>query len=238
MSSFIYKITFWEKIENPMKNLNRYLESTLLKPTMTQSDVDHLLREAIEDQVMGVCLPGFWLKKAKRELGQEDIRLVTVIGFPFGFEDTASKVAEAREAIKQGADELDLVWSLTSFLSGMNWAKIEIAQLAKLCHEEDRILKVIIETAYLTPEQIREACLLCQDAGADFVKTSTGYASSGAKVEDIRLMRDTLSSSVGIKASGGIKTLEFAEELIQAGADRIGTSSSRAILEAWRKTQF
>lgn len=217
-----------------MKNLNRFLESTLLKPTMTDQEVDKLIREAIEEQMVGVCLPGFWLKKAKRELGDEDIRLVTVIGFPFGFEDTATKVAETREAIRQGADELDLVWSITSFLSGMTWPKIEIAQIAKLCHEEERVLKVIIETAYLSPEQIREACLICQDAGADFVKTSTGYASSGAKVDDIQLMRQTLSSSVGIKASGGIKTLEFAEELIRAGADRIGTSSAKAILEAWK----
>ncbi|OYX24500.1 MAG: deoxyribose-phosphate aldolase [Algoriphagus sp. 32-45-6] len=217
-----------------MKNLNRFLESTILKPTMTDQDVNNLIREAIEEQMMGVCLPGFWLKKAKRELGDEDIRLVTVIGFPFGFEDTATKVAETREAIRQGADELDLVWSITSYLSGMTWPKIEIAQIAKLCHEEERILKVIIETAYLSPDQIREACLICQDAGADFVKTSTGYAPSGAKVEDIQLMRQTLSSSVGIKASGGIKTLEFAEELIRAGADRIGTSSAKAILDAWR----
>lgn len=217
-----------------MKNLNRFLESTILKPTMTDQDVNNLIREAIEEKMMGVCLPGFWLKKAKRELGDEDIRLVTVIGFPFGFEDTATKVAETREAIRQGADELDLVWSITSYLSGMTWPKIEIAQIAKLCHEEERILKVIIETAYLSPDQIREACLICQDAGADFVKTSTGYAPSGAKVEDIQLMRQTLSSSVGIKASGGIKTLEFAEELIRAGADRIGTSSAKAILDAWR----
>lgn len=220
-----------------MKNLNRFLESTLLKPTMTDQEVDKLIREAIEEQMVGVCLPGFWLKKAKRELGEEDIRLVTVIGFPFGFEDTATKVAETREAIRQGADELDLVWSITSFLSGMTWPKIEIAQIAKLCHEEERVLKVIIETAYLSPDQIREACLICQDAGADFVKTSTGYAPSGAKVDDIQLMRQTLSSSVGIKASGGIKTLEFAEELIRAGADRIGTSSAKAILEAWRAKQ-
>jgi deoxyribose-phosphate aldolase len=221
-----------------MKNLNRFLESTILKPTMTDQDVDKLIREAIEEQMMGVCLPGFWLKKAKRELGEEDVRLVTVIGFPFGFEDTATKVAETREAIRQGADELDLVWSITSFLSGMTWPKIEIAQIAKLCHEEERVLKVIIETAYLSPDQIREACLICQDAGADFVKTSTGYAPTGAKVEDIQLMRQTLSSSVGIKASGGIKTLEFAEELIRAGADRIGTSSAKAILDAWRAREI
>lgn len=217
-----------------MKNLNRFLESTLLRPTMTDREVDRLIQDAIEEQFIGVCVPSFWVKKVKRELRDQDIQVVTVIGFPFGFEDTAAKVAETNEAIRQGADELDLVWSQTSFHSGMNWPKIEIAQLAKICHAEERILKVIIETAYLNPEQIREACLICQGAGVDFVKTSTGYAPSGAKVEDIKLMRETLSSTIGIKASGGIKTLEFALELIKSGADRIGTSSAKAIMEAYR----
>ena len=220
-----------------MNNLNRFLESTVLKPTMTGQDVDQLVKDAIEEQFIGVCVPSFWVKRVTRELKDEDIQTVTVIGFPFGFEDTASKVAETKEAIKNGADELDLVWSQTAYHSGMNWPKIEIAQIAKLCHEEERILKVIIETAYLNPEQIQEACLICQDAGADFVKTSTGYAPSGAKVEDIQLMRKTLSSQTGIKASGGIKTLDFALELIRAGADRIGTSSAKALMESWRESQ-
>lgn len=217
-----------------MNKLNRYLESTLLRPTMTDKDVEQLLRDAIEEQFVGVCVPPFWVKKTKRDLKEEDIQVVTVIGFPFGFEDTATKVAQTEEAIKQGADELDLVWSQTAFHSGMNWPKIEIAQIAKLCHAEERILKVIIETAYLSPEQIREACLICQDAGADYVKTSTGYAPTGARVEDIVLMRETLPSIVGIKASGGINTLDFTLELISAGADRIGTSSAKAIMEAHR----
>jgi deoxyribose-phosphate aldolase len=220
-----------------MMHLNRFLESTLLKPTMRDKDVDLLIKDAIDEQVIGVCVPPFWVKKAKRDLKEEDIQVVTVIGFPFGFEDTATKVAESKEAIKNGADELDLVWSQTAYHSGMNWPKIEIAQLAKICHEEERILKVIIETAYLNSDQIREACLICQDAGADFVKTSTGYAPSGAKVEDIELMRQVLPSAVGIKASGGIKTLEFALELIKAGADRIGTSSAKALMEAWEKAK-
>ncbi|MBA4301208.1 MAG: deoxyribose-phosphate aldolase [Cyclobacterium sp.] len=217
-----------------MNNLNRFLESTLLRPTMTGHEVDQLIQDAVEEQFIGVCVPSFWVKKVKRELRDQDIQVVTVIGFPFGFEDTATKVAETNEAIRQGADELDLVWSQTAFHSGMNWPKIEIAQIAKICHAEERILKVIIETAYLDPEQLREACMICQDAGVDFVKTSTGYAPSGAKVEDIKLMREILSSAIGIKASGGIKTLEFALELIKAGADRIGTSSAKAIMEAYR----
>ena len=221
-----------------MNNFNRFLESTILKPTMTDKEVDVLVRDAIEEQFVGVCVPSFWVKKVKRDLQDQDIQVVTVIGFPFGFEDTATKVAETKEAIKNGADELDLVWSQTAFHSGMSWPKVEIAQIAKICHEEERILKVIIETAYLSQDQIREACLICQDAGADYVKTSTGYAPTGAKVEDIALMREVLPSAIGIKASGGIKTLDFAMDLIKAGADRIGTSSAKALMEAWRKANL
>jgi deoxyribose-phosphate aldolase len=207
----------------------------LLKPTVTEREIDLLIAEAIDSQFIGVCVPPFWVKKVKRELQEEDIQVVTVIGFPFGYEATETKVAEAKTAIQNGADELDVVWSQTAFHSGMTWPKIELAQLAKVCHESERILKVIIETAYLSPSQIREACLICQDAGADFVKTSTGYAPYGARVEDISLMREVLPSTIGIKASGGIKTLEQALALIQAGADRLGTSSAKSLMDEWRK---
>lgn len=220
-----------------MNKLNRYLESTLLRPTMTGDQVEVMLEEAIKEQFIGVCIPPFWVKKAARELKEEDIRVITVIGFPFGYQDTATKVFEAKEVIKNGADELDLVWSQTAFHSGMNWPKIEIAQLSKICHEEGKILKVIVETAFLNSDQLKDACQICEDAGVDYVKTSTGYADSGAKVEDIILMRKTLSSNVGIKASGGIKTLDFALELIEAGADRIGTSAAKSLMDSWRKNQ-
>ena len=215
--------------------LHRYLESTLLKPTVTEREIDFLIAEAIDAQFIGVCVPPFWVKKVKRELQEQDIQVVTVIGFPFGYEATETKVAEAKTAIQNGADELDVVWSQTAFHSGMSWPKIELAQLAKVCHESERILKVMIETAYLSPAQIREACLICQDAGADFVKTSTGYAPYGARVEDISLMREVLPSTIGIKASGGLKTLEQALALIQAGADRLGTSSAKSLMDEWRK---
>jgi deoxyribose-phosphate aldolase len=217
-----------------MHKLHRYLESTLLKPTVTEREIDQLVREAREEQFIGICVPPFWVKKVKRELRDEDIQVVTVVGFPFGYESTEAKVAQLKAAIKDGADELDVVWSQTAFHSGMSWPKIELAQLSKICHEEERLLKVIVETAYLSPAQLQEACAICVDAGADFVKTSTGYAPYGARVEDISLMRQALPSTVGIKASGGIKTLELALELIQAGADRIGTSSAKALMEAFR----
>lgn len=217
-----------------MHKLNRYLESTLLKPTVTEREIDQLVREAREHQFIGICIPPFWVKKVKRELRDEDIQVVTVVGFPFGYESTETKVAQLKAAIKDGADELDVVWSQTAFHSGMSWPKIELAQLSKICHEEERMLKVIVETAYLSPAQLQEACAICVEAGADFVKTSTGYAPYGARVEDVALMRQVLPSTVGVKASGGIKTLESALVLIQAGADRIGTSSAKALMEAFQ----
>lgn len=220
-----------------MIKLNRFLESTLLKPTMTEQELEVLIRDAREEQFIGVCVPPFWVKKVARELESEDIQTVTVIGFPFGFEDTESKITQTRQAIQQGAEELDLVWNQSAYHSGMNWPKIELAKISNICHEEGRLLKVIIETAYLNTTQLQEACLICQDSGADFVKTSTGYAPAGATVSIIQTMRNTLSSQVGIKASGGIKEWDQALALIKAGADRLGTSQAKYILDTWRKAE-
>lgn len=213
-----------------MKQLHRYLEHTLLKADMDYQSVEELVSQAKEFQFRGVCIPPFWVKKVKRDLLEEDIQVVTVIGFPLGNTSTEAKVAESKQAIKDGADELDVVWSLTAFKAGMNWPKIELAKLSELCHQEEKLLKVIIETAYLDEEEIIKACDICRDAGADFVKTSTGFAKEGAKLEHIRLMREHLPSQVGIKASGGIKTKEQVVAFIAAGADRIGTSNAVGII--------
>jgi deoxyribose-phosphate aldolase len=127
---------------------------------------------------------------------------------------------------------VDVVWNVTAFKTGIPWTKIEVAKCSKLAHDHQKILKVIIETAYLSNEEISEACKLCADAGADFVKTSTGFAPAGAIAEDVRLMRASLPPGVGIKASGGIKAYDQAVQLIEAGADRLGTSSGVKIMES------
>ncbi|MDO6438013.1 deoxyribose-phosphate aldolase [Cyclobacterium sp. 1_MG-2023] len=217
-----------------MKNLNRYIEHTALHPTVDEQAIQTVLDQAKKYAFRGVCIPPFWVKKAKRELSDLDIQLVTVVGFPLGYSMTQTKVFETRQAIKDGADELDVVWSITGFKSRMNWPKIELAQLANICHEEEKILKVIIETALLQEEELMEACHICTDAGVDFVKTSTGFADKGAQIATIQHMREILPSQVGIKASGGIKTLDQAVAMIAAGADRIGTSSGHLIMEAWQ----
>ena len=143
---------------------------------------------------------------------------------------TETKIDEINRAIDNGASEVDVVLNLTSFKTGIPWTKIEIAKCTKACHDKQALLKMIIETAYLSEVEIIEVCKMCADAGADFVKTSTGFAPTGATIEHVALMRSALPLSVGVKASGGIKTKEQALRLITAGADRIGTSSGVAMM--------
>ncbi|WP_258098956.1 deoxyribose-phosphate aldolase [Marinoscillum pacificum] len=212
-------------------NIRRFIESTNLQTTITGNDVDALIAEAKALEVFGVCVPPFWVKRASREIGDADLSLVTVIGFPLGYQMTETKVEEAKLALRDGANELDVVMNVSAFKDGMPWPKIEFAKLSKLAHEYDAMLKVIIEVAYLTDEEIVRAARLCSDAGVDFVKTSTGMVTNGgATVHHIKLLREVLPSSVGIKASGGIKTRKQAIQLIEAGADRIGTSSAAQIV--------
>jgi deoxyribose-phosphate aldolase len=209
-----------------------YIEHTNLSPTLTIKDIDQLVDEAKQFHFLGVCVPPFWVKRAKREIANDHVLLVTVVGFPFGYSMTETKLDEIKRAIDNGADELDVVWNISSFKTGIPWTKIEIAKCGKLVHDHQKILKVIIETAYLSDEEIVSACKICADAGVDFVKTSTGFADRGAKEEHIELMKASLPSSVGIKASGGIKTLEQTMQMIDAGATRIGTSSGIKILQS------
>lgn len=224
-------------------NPAHYLEQTNLKPTLDDNDIEKLIKEALKYKFMGVCVPPFWVKKVKRDLLKTDTKVVTVIGFPLGYNRTETKVKEAEVALKDGADELDLVISLTGFKTNPFWAKIEIVRLAEIAHQAEKMLKVIIETAYLSQKEIKEAALICQEAGADFVKTSTGFANAGfsnntdfyagAKLEDIKLIRNTVSEMVGIKASGGIKTYEQVQDFVKTGAERIGTSSGVEIMEEY-----
>ncbi|WP_113923549.1 deoxyribose-phosphate aldolase [Cognataquiflexum aquatile] len=215
-----------------MIKIEKYIEQTVLRAQTVDADIENLVKEAKEYGFVGVCVPPFWVKKAKREIEDADIQLVSVVGFPLGYNLTETKVFETEQLIKLGADEIDVVWSLTAFKAGMNWPKLELAKLSQVCHDQDRILKVILETAYLSDSEIIQACEICADAGVDYVKTSTGFAPEGAKESHIKLMRKHLPSNVGIKASGGIKTLEQALGLVQAGADRIGTSSGVQIVKS------
>jgi len=215
---------------NRQTSLAQYIEHTNLSPTLTIGDIDKLVDEAKQYSFFGICVPPFWVKRAKREIGTSPIALVTVAGFPLGYNMTETKLDEIKRGIENGADEIDVVWNVTSFKTGIPWTKIEIAKCSKLTHDHQKLLKVIIETAYLSDKEIETACKICADAGVDFVKTSTGFAPHGAKTEHVKIMRQVLPETVNIKASGGIKTIQFAKELIKAGASRIGTSSSVTIM--------
>lgn len=218
-----------------MNPINQYLEHTKLSPIFTSDDCEQLVNEAIDFNFMGICVPPYWVKKARRDLGSSPVRLVTVIGFPLGYQRTEAKMKEIEIALQDGADELDVVMNISAFKTGMmTWVKGELAQFAKACHQANSMLKVIIETAYLSENEIIRASKISADAGADFVKTSTGFAPEGAKVTDIQLMRANLPKEVGIKASGGIKNLQQALDLIGAGAERIGTSSAIQIVQAYK----
>lgn len=214
-----------------MKNIHRYIEHTNLRPILIDRDIDKLIEEAMEYQFLGVCVPPFWVKKASREIEKSDIKLITVIGFPFGYNMTETKLEEIKRAMQDGAHELDVVLNISAYKSKMPWAKIELAKCATIIHESSCIMKVILETAYMNERDIITSCKVSREAGADYVKTSTGFAPEGAKIEHVKLMRETLPSHVGIKASGGIDTFEKAKAFIEAGADRIGTSSGVEIVK-------
>ena len=215
-----------------MLNLNRFIEHTALKPTLTDKDIDQLVEEAIEYEFLGVCVPTFWVKKASRDVRNHGIQLVTVIGFPLGYQMTENKLDEIKMAIDNGANELDIVMNVSAYKSGMPMVKTELAKCAQLIHENNCLMKVIIETAYLSEKEIIDASLICQDAGTDFVKTSTGFAPEGATEEHIKLIRSTIHSNVGVKASGGIRDLGTAIKMIEAGADRLGVSAGVSIMQA------
>ena len=219
-----------------MEHINRYIEHTVLKPDVTLKDIESAVKEALHYRFAGICVPPYWIKIAKKAIGEEDVLLIAPIGCPLGYSVTDIKLAEINKAIGDGADELDMVWNISAFKSNPGWAKEEIEKCVSAVHDANRILKIILETCYLDNEEIIEACTICSNSGVDFVKTSTGFGPAGARVEDITLMRKVLPSHIGIKASGGIRDFASAVSMIQAGADRIGTSSGSKIMKEAMQT--
>jgi deoxyribose-phosphate aldolase len=213
--------------------LAQRIDHTLLKPTLTRSDLENLCREAREYRFKTVCIPPSWVKESVALLRGASVGTITVVGFPLGYSTSASKAIEASEAIEQGACEIDMVLNVSYLKSGRTAdAQADVAQVVRACGSVP--VKVIIETAYLTEDEKKTAALLSERAGARFIKTSTGFASgvpvTGATLEDIALLRKILRPSTQIKASGGIRDLEGAQALIAAGADRLGTSSGVTLL--------
>ena len=213
-------------------NIATYIDHTILKPTTLTADVKALCKEANENSMAAVCVPPMFVKQAKSLLQNSNVKVATVIGFPFGYSAVEAKLAEVLLAIVDGADELDMVINISA-LKNNDWQYLagEINAILPIIRTKKKVIKVIIETGLLSDEEIIKCCDLYGLAGVDFLKTSTGYAESGATVHAVKLMRKHLADTVKIKASGGIRTFKFAKELIEAGADRIGCSSSLKIIE-------
>lgn len=210
--------------------LNKYIDHTLLKTDATKEQMDVLLEEAIEYDFMSVCVNPTWVEYASEKLKDSDVVVCTVIGFPLGANTSAVKAYESSTAIDEGAKEIDMVINIGAAKSG-NWDLVasDIKAVVDVA-DEDAIVKVIIETSLLTDEEKIKASQLAKEAGADFVKTSTGFSTGGATIEDVRLMREAVGPEMGVKASGGVSNREEALAMIEAGATRIGASKGIAIV--------
>ena len=210
--------------------LARYIDHTLLKPDAKEGDIIKLCKEALEYKFASVCVNASYVKLAYSFLQGTEVRVCTVVGFPLGATTKEAKAFEASQAIENGAAEIDMVINIGALKSGkLDAVKEDISEVAGVCKDK-ALLKVIIETCLLTDEEKVTACLLSMEAGADFVKTSTGFSVGGATAEDIKLMRRTIGPDMGVKASGGIRNLESALKMIEAGASRIGASASVSIV--------
>jgi deoxyribose-phosphate aldolase len=209
------------------------IDHTLLRPEATRADIVKLCGEARQYGFATVCINPYWVPLAASELAGSAVKVCTVAGFPLGATSTEAKVAEAAAALRSGAREIDMVINVGALRSGdFDAVKLDIAAVARVCHDANAIVKVILETALLDDAQKTKACGLAQAAGADFVKTSTGFGPAGATVQDIVLMRHAVGPRMGVKAAGGIRTLDDFRAMVAAGANRVGASASVKIVEA------
>jgi deoxyribose-phosphate aldolase len=213
-------------------NIAAYIDHTILQPATTLADIEKLCSEAAAYQFAAVCVPPYFIGKAKKLLAGTEVKVATVIGFPFGYNTINAKLQELTEAIDAGADELDIVHNIIA-VKNRDWDynKHEIKAATHLVHAAGKVIKVIVESGLLSDEELIKCCDIYSACGIDFMKTSTGYAAVGATVHAVELMRKHLPAQVQIKASGGIRTFTFAKELVDAGANRLGCSASLQIVK-------
>lgn len=212
-------------------DINNYIDHTLLKSDASREEIEDICDEAMAYKFKAVCVNSSWTSLVFEKLKYVDVEVCTVVGFPLGAMSKEAKIFEAKDAIKNGASEIDMVLNIGKLKDKeYEYVEDEIRKVKEVIGK-DTILKVIIETSLLDDEEKKIACEIIENAGADFVKTSTGFSTSGAKVEDIKLIREVVKDRLKIKASGGIKTYEEAVEMINAGADRIGTSNGVKIIK-------
>lgn len=217
---------------------SKYFDHTLLKADATEADIKKLCEEAIKYDFASVCVNSCYAAYASDILGENDVSVCCVVGFPLGAMSTDAKAFEADNACENGASEIDMVINIGALKDGRDEdVQDDICAVAGIVYEHDAILKVIIETCLLTDAEKEKACVLAIDAGADFVKTSTGFSSGGATEEDVRLMKAVVGDDAEVKAAGGIRDLETAKKMIVAGASRLGTSATVKIMEEYEETK-
>lgn len=212
--------------------LNQYIDHTLLKPEANASQIEKLCAEAKENEFFAVCVNSYYVKKCVSLLQGTNVKVCTVVGFPLGASTMEAKRFEAMKAVAEGAREIDMVMNISAVKSG-DWQYVQddMTSLAQVCHQQGAILKVILETSLLTEEEKKRACEIAVRANVDFVKTSTGFSSGGATVEDVKLMRSIVGVKIGVKASGAIRDAETAFKMIEAGANRLGCSAGVEIVK-------
>lgn len=218
------------------KEIMRHVDHTQLKAFATWEDIKKLCDEAVEYQTASVCIPPCYIQRVKEAYG-EQINICTVVGFPLGYSVTEAKIAETKKALEDGASEIDMVINISDVKNG-DYAAVEkeIAALKEVVG--DKILKVIIETCYLTEEEKIAMCKTVTAAGADYIKTSTGFGTAGATISDIRLFKENIGEHVKMKAAGGVKTVEDLEAFLQEGCDRIGTSSAVKLIQGHKTNEY
>ncbi len=208
------------------------IDHTYLKPDCTEKIVQEICAEAQQYGFAAVCIPPLYVQPAAEILKKSSVAVATVVGFPMGYSCTAAKVAEIQKAIQDGAEELDVVVNLCAVKSGRwNYVRNDIDSMTRAAHLGGKVIKVIIETGLLAPDEMKKLCELCADLQVDYVKTSTGFNGEGAKVEIVHRLRKCLPKGIKIKASGGIRTPEQARALLEAGADRLGASSGPLLIQ-------
>lgn len=212
------------------KELAKYIDHTQLKPETTKEQIKQIIDEAKEYEFASVCVNPYWVPYCYEHLSDSSVKVCTVIGFPLGASSTNTKVFETEQAIKDGADEIDMVINVGELkFANYDVVKADIAGVVNAAKDK-ALVKVIIETSLLTDEEKVQACELAKAAGADFVKTSTGFSGGGATIKDVKLMRETVGPVMGVKASGGVRDYESTKAMIDAGATRIGASAGIAII--------
>ncbi|MBS3994661.1 MAG: deoxyribose-phosphate aldolase [Alkaliphilus sp.] len=212
-------------------DISKYIDHTILKADASKSDIVRVCNEAIENLFYSVCVNSWYIPLVKKLLEGSEVKITSVVGFPLGAMDSTAKAYEAKVAVENGADEIDMVINISAIKDGnYEFVLKDIKQVVDAIGGM-ALLKVIIETALLSEEEKSMACKLSMEAGADFVKTSTGFSTAGATVEDIKLMRSIVGDKLGVKASGGIRTREIAIQMIEAGANRLGVSASVSIVK-------